>query len=348
MPDVWFAIPGDLNALTGGYGYARRLMAALPAAGWTPHHVPLPGGFPNPSTEELALTRDILMQLPSGTPVLIDGLAFGVMPPDLLAELDLTLIALVHHPLADETGLSEADVHRVKTSERAALALAQTVIATSPHTAQCLVRDYGVPPAYMHLALPGTDPAPRAQPANAVPKLLTVATLTHRKGHDILINALAEITDIPWTSAVVGSQERDPAVTQRVHDLITQHHLRDRIALRGELQDEALAAAYAEADIFVLPSRHEGYGMVFAEALARGLPIVACAAGAVTDTVPADAGILVPAENPAALATALRQVLTDRNLRKNLGDASWKHGQALQDWNDTAAQVAEALWAGAA
>jgi glycosyltransferase involved in cell wall biosynthesis len=344
VPDVWFAIPGDLNALTGGYGYARRLMAALPATGWTPHHVPLPGSFPNPSDADLETTRAILAQLPPGAPVLADGLAFGALPAALLAEWDASVVALVHHPLADETGLSDADIRRFKESERTALGFATTVVATSPHTAECLVRDYSVPTGSMFLAVPGTDPAARADAGHDVPTLLTVATLTHRKGHDVLIEALAGITDLPWTSALVGSTDRDAAVTARVRALIERHQLQGRVILRGELHSDALNAAYAAADVFVLPSRHEGYGMVFAEALARGLPIVACAAGAVTDTVPSDAGLLVPVDNPIALAAALRKMLTDAPLRRIMGDAAWKHGQMLPTWDDTAAHVAEALW----
>lgn len=344
MPDVWFAIPGDLNALTGGYGYARRLMAALPATGWTPHHVPLPGSFPNPTAGDLGTTQDILAQLPPGAPVLVDGLAFGALPAELLAEWDASIVALVHHPLADETGLSDTDIRRLKESERTALGFATTVVATSPHTAACLVRDYGVPTGSMFLAVPGTDSAPRAKAANAVPNLLTVATLTHRKAHDVLIQALAGIVDLPWNSMLVGSPDRDPAVTARVRALIDQHKLQDRVILHGELQDDALKAVYAAADVFVLPSRHEGYGMVFAEALARGLPIVACAAGAVTGTVPSDAGLLVPVDNPAALAGALRKILTDAPLRRAMSEAAWKHGQTLPTWEDTAAHVAEALW----
>ena len=345
MPDVWFAIPGDLSTLTGGYAYARRLMKALPATGWFPHHLPLPGGFPNPTDDDLAATRTVLAALPPETRVLADGLAYGAMPRAMLEELELSLTALVHHPLAEETGLSELAVAKFKDSERAALRLAQSVVATSRHTVETLARDYGVSRSHLYLAPPGTDRAARAAEVNTVPKLLTVATLTHRKAHDVLIPALATLIDLPWTSLLVGSQDLDPSVTRKIQDLIQAHKLNDRITLAGELKDAALEAVYAGADIFVLPSRHEGYGMVFAEALAHGLPIVACAAGAVTETVPADAGILVPPDDPAALAAALRRVLSDHATRRKLGDGAWAHGQTLPTWDDTAALVADALWA---
>lgn len=345
MPDVWFAIPGDLATLTGGYAYARRLMAALPAAGWYPHHLQLPGSFPNPSPGDLAATAEMLSALPEQTAVLVDGLAFGALPPHLLAELDLSLTVLVHHPLAEETGLSTEAAARLRASERAALPMAQSVVVTSGHTLETMVRDYGVPRDWLTLARPGTDPAPRAKGSPDVPNLLTVATLTHRKAPDVLIDALARIADLRWTSTLVGSIERDAATTAKVRELIARHGLQDRVALRGELQDEALSAAYAGADVFALPSRHEGYGMVFAEALARGLPIVACAAGAVPETVPADAGLLVPPDDPQALAEALRRVLSDVAFRRQLAERSWQHGQHLPTWNDAAGCVGEALWA---
>jgi len=345
VPDVWFAIPGDPATLTGGYAYARRLTQALPAAGWSPHHVALPAEFPNPSAADLAATRDVFASLPAGTPVLVDGLAFGALPRDVLDDFDLTYVALVHHPLAQETGLSEADARRLKASEQAALDIAYAVVATSPHTATTLARAYNVAPDKIYVAPPGTDPAPRAVSNNAVPHLLTVATLTRRKGHDVLIAALATLQDLPWRSTIVGSLARDPEVTANIRAAIAAHGLQDRVTLRGELDGADLHAAYVSADIFALASRHEGYGMVFAEALARGLPIVACAAGAVVDTVPAEAGLLVPPDDPAAFAAALRRVLSDSSLRRQMSEAAWDHGRRLPTWSDTAAAVSEALWA---
>ena len=170
MPGVWFAIPGDLATLTGGYGYARRLMEALPAAGWFPHHLPLPGSFPHPTAADLDATAAVLAALPPETPVLVDGLAFGALPGDLLGACDVSFTALVHHPLAEETGLSASDAARFQTGERAALALAQSVVCTSRHTYETLATTYGVSRGLLFLAEPGTDPAPRAQSSKNLPQ----------------------------------------------------------------------------------------------------------------------------------------------------------------------------------
>ncbi len=342
--DVWFAIPGDPNTLTGGYIYARRVAEALPGAGWNVHPLALPGTFPSPSPQDLEATRRALESVPATSTVLIDGLAFGAMPPTLFDGLDLNIVALVHHPLALETGLSDEAVKSFRASERAALALASAVIATSQHTGGVLFRDYAVPYTRLVVAPPGAIRAPRASGQTGVPCVLTVAAVTHRKGPDVLVEALARIKDIPWRSVWVGSLERDPATVAAARKLLREHGLEERVTFAGELADDALEAAYAQADVFVLPSRYEGYGMAFAEALVRGLPIVACATGAVTGTVPPDAGYLVPPDDPAALAMPLRKLLSDKPLRQTLSENAWKHGEQLPKWTDTARRVANALY----
>lgn len=342
MPDVWFAIPGDPNTLTGGYIYARRLMQALPAVGWMPRPLPWPGSFPYPSRDDLGAVRASLEGVPAGGTVLIDGLAFGALPAVLLDGLNLRIVALVHHPLARESGLAEQTARRFAESEREALTRARRIITTSAMTARTLTQDFGVPGTRITVALPGTDPAPRAR-GSQTPLILTVGTLTPRKGHDVLIAALSEVSDLAWTSRIIGSKDRDPATTSSLRHLISRCGLEGRIDLAGEMEADALREVFHQATIFALASRYEGYGMVFAEALAHGLPVVACAAGAVPDTVPADAGLLVPPDHPGAFSAALRRVLTDHTLRLRLADAARRHGLALPQWRDTAAAVAVAL-----
>ncbi len=343
MPEVWFAIPGDPETLTGGYVYARRLKDALPAAGWTVRLLSWPASFPYPTAEDLQAVRASLTALPPGATVLIDGLAYGAVPRSILEGLNLHIVALVHHPLARESGIAPADAAHFEKTERAALTLAKRVVVTSPATAQTLAQDFGVSPSKLHVALPGTARAPRAAGAGDVPLILTVGTLTPRKGHDVLIAALAEIADLPWKSQIVGSKERDLATTALLRKLIDHHNLGRRITLAGEMSGDVLQDTYGRADIFALASRYEGYGMVFAEALAHGLPIAACADGAVSETVPNDAGLLTPPDDIRAFAGTLRRILTDRALRSRMADAAWRHGQTLPQWSDTAAAVARAL-----
>ena len=303
----------------------------------------LPYGYPNPSDTDLAETRRILKALPAKAVVIIDGLAYSAMTPEVIKDLDITIVALVHHPLALESGLAPVRARALHASEQAMLALCKTVIVPSASTAETLAADYDVARTRIVVAEPGTDPGVRAVGTGSAPRLLTVATITPRKGHDVLMDAFAEIRDLAWHSELVGSTTRDPAMMQTVQALIAKHDLAGRVVFSDELTDEALTGAYMGSDVFVLPSRHEGYGMAFAEALAHGLPVIACDAGAVRNTVPAEASILVPPDDPKALAGALRRVLTDSTLRQRLGDAAWAYGQKLPTWNDTAAAVTRAL-----
>jgi glycosyltransferase involved in cell wall biosynthesis len=343
VPDVWFAIPGDLETLTGGYIYARRLIDSLPATGWHPRILSLPNTYPAPSDEDLSVTREIFESIPKNSIVLVDGLAFGAMPQALLDGLDLSFVALVHHPLALETGLTDAEANRLRTAETAALRTARAIIVTGPDTARTLSSDYGVPGEKVFVAVPGTNPAARAQGSGATPQLLTVATLTHRKGYDVLVRALALVADLPWNSVCIGSLTRDQDTTASIRAMIKSSKLDKRIELLGEIPADKLNDVYMQSDVFVLPSRHEGYGMAFAEALAQGLPIVACGVGAVPDTVPTEAGKLVPSDDPDALSAAIRKLLTDDPAREAMANAAWTHGQSLPRWSNTAEAVATAL-----
>lgn len=342
LPEVWFAVPGDPETRTGGYIYAKRLTEALRAGGWTVHPVRLPGGFPRPSPSDLAETAQAFTALPKGATTLIDGLAFGALPANLLSGLGLNIAALVHHPLALETGLTPAEAADSARNERAALELARAVIVTSPHTADILAADYGVARDRITVAVPGAEQRPRAVGSDP-PSLLTVATITPRKGHDVLVAALAQLQDLPWTSTLAGSLMRAPECVADLKARIARSGVANRITLAGEVADDILTDLYHRADLFVLPSRYEGYGMVFADALACGLPVVACAAGAVTETVPAAASKLVPTDDAAALAAALRALLSDRQQRRALADAAWMAGQRLPTWTQCAATVAKAL-----
>ena len=343
MPDAWFAVPGALSTPTGGYIYARRLVAALADLGWHLEVVALPEGFPFPSTEEAQVACRRLAKLDASRPVLVDGLAFGALDSSFLAEARQRWVALVHHPLALEAGLSEMISERLRRTEKAALATARQVIVTSPSTGRCLISDYAVPQERVTVAQPGTDLGRRARGNPSVPRLLTVATLTPRKGHDVLIEALGRIAELSWDALWVGSKDRDPDNAAALVRAIRAKGLSERIILTGNLDAATLADCYVQSDLFVLPSRHEGFGMAFAEALAHGLPVVGCAAGAVPETVPSDAGLLVPPDDVEALAAALASLLTDPARRFALAEAAWCHGRSLPRWDQTAAQVASAL-----
>ena len=343
MPDVVFAVPGDLHTPTGGYIYDRRVIELLPEFGWNVRHVELPGDYPAPSRESLEETVRLLGEVPADTLVVIDGLAFGAMPVDVIDRIGGRIVGLVHHPLALETGISEERAKYLAWTESTALERTAHVIATSPTTADLLASDFGVARSHISVAEPGTEAAPRARGGDGPPRLLSVGSVTARKGYDVLVAALAEIPDLRWESRIIGSLDRDPVAPKVLREAIAKAQLQDRVALIGPLEEEALAGEYDRARLFVLPSHFEGYGMAFAEALARGLPVVGCAGGAVTSTVPADAGVLVPPGDANALAVALRRLLSDPADLQRRADAAWRHAQQLPRWRDTAAKFARAL-----
>jgi len=343
VPEVFFAVPGDLKTPTGGYIYDRRVIELLPGLGWHVRHIELPGDYPEPSPASLQKTEKIFADLPRDSLLVIDGLAFGAMPAELVGKIANPIVALVHHPLALETGIATERAEYLWHTERAALAHTVHVIVTSPATAELLVRDFDLGAEQITTAEPGTEAAERAHGSDRPPRLLSVGSVTARKGYDTLIAALALIADLPWESRIAGSIERDKAALQTVREAIKGARLERRVTLTGSLDDRALAQEYDHATLFVLPSHFEGYGMAFAEALARGLPVVACAGSAVSTTVPADARLLVPPGDPSTLAQALRTLLTDRNELARRADAAWRHAGLLPRWHDTARKFAQGL-----
>ncbi len=343
MPEVVFAIPGDLATPTGGYVYDRRVLAELGARGVPARHLALPGSFPEPGPEDLDRTGALLSDTPADSVLLVDGLALGAMPPDLVAAIPRPIVALVHHPLGLEAGLPHERADALIANERAVLALARRVIVTSAATARLLASDFGVPDARITIAEPGTDPAPRAQGTGGPVALLAVGAVSPRKGYGGLVEALAPLADLDWRLTIAGALDRAPDEARRLRDLVASTGLSTRITLAGNLDRADLDALYAAADIMVSPSLFEGYGMALAEALARGLPLVASTGGAALDTVPDAAALKVPPGDVGALGGALRRMIADRNLRRACAEASWAAGQALPRWSDTARRIAEAI-----
>jgi glycosyltransferase involved in cell wall biosynthesis len=351
MPGVTLLVPGDLATRTGGYAYDRAIVAGLGALGWTVDVCALDGSYPNPTAEARAATARRLAALPDGALVLADGLAFGAMPDDAAREAArLRLVALVHHPLALESGLAPETARALFESERRALQCTRGVVVTSPATVDT-VMPYGVGrdriavvrPGTPHLAVAhGTRGWNPVRPDRPV-ALLTVATLTPRKGHDILVAALARLAGLPWHLTCAGSLTMHPPTVAAVGAALDAHGLTARVAFSGDLDEAGLAAAYDRADVFVLPTRHEGYGMVVAEAVAAGLPVVATPTGAIPDLVDASSGAIVPVDDVAALADALGAIVADDRRRLRLAEGARRRRDTLPRWDTAAREMAAAL-----
>lgn len=342
MTRVVFAVPGDFSAPTGGYGYDRRLLAGLGAAGVAAIHLPLPGDFPQPGAGDIdAAAATLRAALGPGDVALIDGLAYGALPAAAIASVGAPIVALCHHPLCLEAGLAPLRRDALRETETRALALAAHVVVTSPHTGEILARDFGVPASKITIALPGTDPSHRTRGSGGAPALLAVGSIIPRKAFDILVEALADLADLDWSLSIAGSRAHSPETAAALDRLIDGHGLGARVTLLGPLSAEELNEAYARSDVFVSSSLYEGYGMALAEAMARGLPIVTTTGGAAAATVPDAAASKVAPGDAAALRNALHGILTEPTRRARLGEASWRAGRALPGWNATARIVAD-------
>jgi glycosyltransferase involved in cell wall biosynthesis len=344
---IVFAIPGDIDLPTGGYGYDRRLLAEWQETGVVARHLALPGSFPFPSDADLALTQQLLLSCAEDETLLIDGLAYGAFPESLAAELKARVITLVHHPLGLEAGLSPEQARDFVAREAAALRHAHAIVVTSPTTKRLLVADFGVDAQRITIAVPGVDAASRATGgATGGPlQLLAVGSLVARKGYDILVEALGTIANRDWQLTIIGAADRAPHIAEALRSQIMATGLQDRILLAGAVDQDALASAYARADLFVMPSLFEGYGMALTEALARGLPVVCTTGGAAAETVPDDAALKVPPGDAEALAKALATLIDAPAKRARLAGAAWAAADTLPRWPATAAIVATACLA---
>lgn len=348
MKGIVFAIPGNIDLPTGGYGYDRRLLREWREMGVEARHLALPGGFPFPTEADLAATELLLAATAPDDILLVDGLAFGAFPEALAARFADRLVALVHHPLALETGLEAAQAAALRASERAALGHVRSVAVTSPATATVLSTEFGVPESRIFVAVPGVDPAPRATGSHGDQplQLLAVGSLIPRKGYDVLIEALMRIADRDWHLTIAGSPDYAPETAAAIEAHIRSAGLADRILLAGAVRPDNLGELYDKADLFAMPSLYEGYGMVLTEALARGLPIVCTLSGAGADALPADAALKVPPGDVAALANALARLIDAPAERRQRADAAWAGAGALPRWHDAARIVARACLGG--
>lgn len=328
-------IPGSLTEATGGYHYDRRLIAGLRVLGWRVDVLSL----------ALQDADQVLTSISDDELVIIDGLALGTMPEVAANHASrLRLIALIHHPLALESGLSSAVADQLRRSEEAALKCVRHVIVTSAFTREALV-PYGVQPSLVSVVEPGTGL--RAQrplgPPDGDFKLLCIATITPRKGHGVLVGALSGLRHLRWHLACVGSTTRSPPTVEALHRQIAAAGLGGRVSVVGELDAPALEQRFAEADLFVLPTLYEGYGMVVAEALAHGLPVIATRTGAIPDLVLPDAGFVVNPGDPKALGEALSRVLTDKAVYTSLAEGAYSARERLPTWAAACERAAAVL-----
>lgn len=330
-------VPGDARAVpSGGNVYDLRVADALGL-----RVVPVVGDWPLPDAAARAALTEVLAALPQDSPVMVDGLVACGLPEVVVPQARrLRLGVLVHLPLPDETGLEPAMAAELARRERETLAAARVVVATSRAAADDLAARYALSP--VRVVRPGVDPAPAAAGTAAGSRLVCVASVTRRKGHDVLVEALSQVADLKWDLRCIGPM-RDELFAATVRDRIELHGLGDRIQLMGAQTGAPLQAAYASADLVVLASRAETYGMVVGEALAHGVPVLATDVGGVPEALGDCPGVLVPAGDPAALGSELGRWLTEPDRRQTLRTAALARRKELDTWPVAAGRMADVL-----
>jgi glycosyltransferase involved in cell wall biosynthesis len=343
-----FIIPGDLQSASGGYVYDRSMAAGLRALGWRVNVRGLDASFPSATSEALVQAERVFAGLPDRACVLVDGLALGAMPQLIESHSQrLTVVALIHMPLASQFGVAPAVAERLRRQEERALRWVRHAIVTSRCTEQELVT-YGVEQSRVSVVEPGvwTAPfagAPRDRAGDGAVRMLSVATIHEGKGHELLIEALAPLAHLPWHLQCVGSLSRSPATVQRLTDRLQRLGLTERVALVGELPHAALSELYLAADLFVLPTLRESFGMAVAEALAHGLPVISTRTGAIPELVGAAAGLLIEPGDRDALHAALLRALQDGALRSALRTGALAARAHLTPWPVACGRMARVL-----
>ncbi len=341
MNEAVFAIPGDKDRRTGGFIYEARVLAELNRLGCTTAHLQLPDSFPDPTAADMATTLKALRAVPADQPIILDGLVFGAIDPDGLSQVRAPVIAMVHHPLGFETGLPAARAAYLLQNETAALAHVAHVIVPSAETARILCDQFGADPDRVTIAPPGFDrPMVDRQTADP-PLILSVGLLAPRKGHDVLLDALARIADLPWHAEIVG-KTHDHAYAEALNAQAHRLEIKARVTFAGEIEQGALTARFNAASVFALATRYEGYGLVLSEAMMFGLPVISCRVGAVPATV-GEAAMLVPPDDPVSLADALRRVIVHPKEADRLSRLSLAKAAGLPRWQDTAQVFSETI-----
>ena len=345
MKDVHVVLPNDIDDPTrpsGGNVYDRQVCDGLAAAGWSVRELAIHGAWPEPGPAEQAELARALAALPDRALVVVDGLVGSAAGAQLAAQAQrLRLVALIHLPL----GHQDAACRR---GEERALSGAAAIVTTSEWARGRLVELYALPAGRIQVAQPGVQAAPVAPASAAGDRLLCVAAIAWHKGQDVLTEALAGTADLPWRCTCVGSLAREPEFGARIRARAAQYGLAGRLSFVGTRVGPDLAAWYAGADLLVVPSRGETYGMVVTEALARAIPVLATAVNGLPESLGCAPdgslpGLLVAADDPAALASALRRWLTEPGLRATLRRSAGARRHCLTGWDVTCARVSETL-----
>lgn len=332
---------GDPDQVSGGYLYQRRVADLAPSHGAEIRFVSLPSRrYPTATFDVGRVLRDAA----DADVVVVDSLASNTLGPWMARGLDRPLVASVHQRLGGTEGSRLGQAVR-RRADLLAWRRCDTIIVPSEQLAGRLRND-GLTHPDIVVVNPGRD-IPERDDAGAVhPDLrrgrpiaaLCVANWVERKGVVELLRAVAPLPDDLVTVHLVGNEHVDRAYRARVLEQLRRPELRERVVRHGVTPPSRMGDLFDAADVFVLPSVDEPYGMVFAEALVAGLPVVGWRSGNLPHLV--DDGVegrLIAPGDVAALGRSLAELAVDDGTRRRLGQAARRRAMTLPTWHDTAA-----------
>jgi len=327
---VFFAVPDtvdDPERVSGGNVYDRRLRDGLEASGWNVRMLPV--------AERVGALRRTLAGVPGDALVVVDGLLVARETGAVAAEARRLRCTILTHMIDGEFG----------DAERADYRAAPQVIATSGWTRAELIAQDAAEPHAIAVAHPGTDESAPSSPSPSGGRLLCVGAIAPHKGQDLLVEALSGFADRPgWTCTVAGSLTTDPGFVAALRARIEAAGLADRVVLAGVLSGDALAEAYARADLVIQPSRLESYGMAVADALAHGIPVLVTEVGGLPEAIGVnDAAMIVPPDDPWAIRVVLQRWWVSAELRRALHDEALRARGARRTWTAAVDAVTAAL-----
>lgn len=346
---ILFVIPGDINLPTGGYRYDRHIIDEWRKIGQHVELISLEGNYPFPLEQEKQDALNAIEHFPPADIAVVDGLLGGASPLFLKSlSTKMPVVSLLHHPLCLENGLSEEKAQALKESEKSGLSWVKAVITTSDTTTETVKTLFNFDPAKVHTVLPGVNRPDdislnKADEVSQTVKLICVASVIPRKSHRILLEALSQLPNLDWHLDCYGSTQFDEVLYKSLENFIRDNGLSQKVTFHGAVEDQTIEEAYASSDIFVLPSQYEGYGMVYAEAIVRGLPVIGTTGGAIAKTVPLSCGILVEPENTEELKQALEKLIKDKPLRLQYKQNAIRAEPEFPTWQAAADEFANRL-----
>lgn len=328
---VHFLTMGDMQSLTGGYLYNMHMMEGLEQMGYSVNVFGT--DWPWDDKSELAkICRFHFEKLTVGSCILIDSLVL-VKIRSSVQEFSsrLIFVGLIHLP-ATYT-FTSGKFGKLAEEEMMVLHQMKQLIVTGQFTYNLLWKA-GLNRANLWIVEPGTGPFPQKTHYKPVPsELLCIANYSAIKAQDTLIRSLYSLTDRDWTLHLYGDKDRDKEYSAGIISFIKQLNLETRVIMHGIAMRDEITAIFLNADLFVMPSLFESYGMALTESLAHGVPVLSTRAGNIPCTVPGGMGILVEPGNEKELTDALLSLMDEPAKYASLCSAASKYHLDARSWD---------------